>query len=117
MERIVAAVDGSAPSGKAVDLAADLAGEYGAELILFTVVRDRHPVMDAELDAYARLEHIDAPLADLGTAAAETLLADTRLQAAAKGAARISTQSASGDPAEEIIGIGEIPAGRSDRNR
>jgi len=34
MERILAGVDGSEPSLKAVDFAADLAGKYDAELIL-----------------------------------------------------------------------------------
>jgi nucleotide-binding universal stress UspA family protein len=105
MERIVAAVDGSAPSGRAVDLAADLAGKYDAELILFAAVREISLVVDAELDAYARLENICAPLAELGGAAGETALADARLRAAAKGAAWISIHSASGDPAEEIIGL------------
>ena len=43
MERIVAAVDGSVPSLKAVDLAAGLAGKYDAELILVTVAREFSP--------------------------------------------------------------------------
>ena len=105
MQRIVVAVDGSAPSLKAVDLAAELASKYNAELILFSVARKFSPVIDAELEAYARLEHIQTPLGELGAAAAETVLADARLAAAAKGAIRISTQSASGDPAEEIIAL------------
>lgn len=40
MERIVAAVDGSAPSLKAAAFAVDLATKYGAEFILLTVARE-----------------------------------------------------------------------------
>ena len=74
MERIVAAVDGSASSVKAVDLAAGLASKYDAELILFTVAREFPPVIDAELEAYARLEHIETLASEIGVAASETVL-------------------------------------------
>jgi nucleotide-binding universal stress UspA family protein len=37
MERILGGVDGSGPSLKAVDFAADLASKYNAELIVLTV--------------------------------------------------------------------------------
>ena len=43
MERILVGVDGSAPSLKAVDLAADLASKYNAELVLLTVVPQKPP--------------------------------------------------------------------------
>lgn len=105
MERIVAAVDGSVPSLKAVDLAAGLAGKYDAELILVTVAREFSPVIDAELEAYARLEHIDTLGSEIGLAAAETVLAGARLTARAQGATRIATNSAFGDPAEQIIAL------------
>jgi nucleotide-binding universal stress UspA family protein len=103
MERIVAAVDGSAPSLKAVDFAADLASKYNAELILFAVPREFSPGMDADLEAYARSEHIEALASEIGLAAAEAVLAGARLAAEAKGATRIATKWAFGDPAEEII--------------
>jgi len=105
MQRIVAAVDGSAPSLKAVDLAADLASKYDAELILFTNGREFSPVIDRELESYARSEHIETLGSDVGVAAAETVLAGARLTARAKGATRIATNSAFGDPAEEIIAL------------
>jgi nucleotide-binding universal stress UspA family protein len=46
MERILVAVDGSAPSLKAVEFAADLASKYNAELILLTVAP--HPLPDLD---------------------------------------------------------------------
>ena len=40
MKQIIAAVDLSAPSLRAVDLSADLANKYDAELVLLTVGHD-----------------------------------------------------------------------------
>lgn len=105
MERIVAAVDGSASSLKAVDLAADLAGKYGAELILFNVAREVSTDIDDGLESYARIEHIGTLAGDVGLVAAESVLAEARLTARKKGASRISTKSGFGDPAEEIIAL------------
>jgi len=105
MERILAAVDGSAPSLKAVDLAAELAGKYGAELILITVERDIVPVVSEEVRAYARAEHIADLTSDPGFTAAENVLAGARLKAQAKGAPLVATEVGSGDPAEAIIDL------------
>ena len=60
MERIIAAVDGSAASLKAVAVAADLASKYGAELILLTVTRELSAALTAELETFIRQEQIDA---------------------------------------------------------
>ena len=105
MERIVAAVDGSVSSLKGVALAADLAKQYGAELILLTIGRELSPVMTAELESYFRQEHVDAPLSDLTSGHVESVLVGARLEAQSKGATRISTRSSIGDPAEEIIAL------------
>jgi nucleotide-binding universal stress UspA family protein len=112
MERIMAAVDGSTPSLKAVALAADLAGKYGAELMLATVPQEFSAALTAELKTYVRLEHIDTPLTELASVHAENVLAGARLEAQAKGATRISTRSSAGDPAEEIIALAKD--GRAD---
>ena len=90
MDRIVAAVDGSAPSLRAVGVAADLASRYDAELILVAVAPRFSAAMSNELAAYLREEHIDAPLSELGSAHTETVLAGARLEAQSKGAGRIS---------------------------
>ena len=105
MERILAAVDGSASSLKAVDLAADLAGKYKAELVLVTVEHDIVPVISEEVRAYARAEHIEDLTSDPGFAVAQNVIAGARLQAQAKGAPLVATEVGSGDPAEAIIDL------------
>jgi nucleotide-binding universal stress UspA family protein len=100
LERIIVAVDGSAPSLKAVALAADLAGKYGAELMLVAVTQELSAAMTAELETYVRQERIDTELSSVHT---ESVLAGARVEAQAKGATRISTRSSAGEPAEEII--------------
>jgi nucleotide-binding universal stress UspA family protein len=103
MERIIAAVDGSTSSLKAVAVAADLASKYGAELILLTVTPELSASLTAELATYIRQEQIDVPVSELASPWAENILADARLRAQANGAGRISTCFSSGDAAEEII--------------
>jgi len=105
MQRILAAVDGSASSLKAVDLAADLAEKYNAELVLVTVEREYVPEITEELRAYARAEHITDLASDPGFSAAENVLAGARLKAQAKAGPRVSTEVGSGDPAEAIIDL------------
>jgi nucleotide-binding universal stress UspA family protein len=107
METIIAGVDGSPSSMKAVALAADLASKYGVELVLVTVAPELSPAMAAELETYVRQEHLDVPIGELPTEHAQNLLADARLQAAGKGAGKISSRVSRGDPAEEIIGAAE----------
>jgi nucleotide-binding universal stress UspA family protein len=105
MQRILTAVDGSAPSLKAVAMAAELAQKYDAELVLATVARELSAAMTAELETYARQEHIDTPLGELASAHAESILSGAGLEAEANGAKKVSTRSSTGDPAEEIVAL------------
>jgi nucleotide-binding universal stress UspA family protein len=103
MERILVAIDGSAPSLKAVDFAADLASKYNAELTLLTVL-PRHPLkIDPAVAEYARIEHIEDPQTDLALAPAESLLDEARAVARERGATPVSAEPIFGDPAQEII--------------
>jgi nucleotide-binding universal stress UspA family protein len=103
MQRILVAVDGSAPSLKAVEYAADLASKYDAELILAAVGPHPTPTVDPDLAAYARLEHIAAPSAEFATAAIEGVLDQARVAAQQAGAKRISAEPSFGDPGELIL--------------
>ncbi len=60
MQRIVAAMDFSGASQRAVDLAADLAVKYGATLMLLHVVHDTRSG-EPIVTAYAQMEHIRNP--------------------------------------------------------
>jgi nucleotide-binding universal stress UspA family protein len=102
MNRIVVAVDMSEPSLRAVDLAADLAARFDAELVLLTV---GHEISgpDPGMEAYARLEHIQDPVPNIAIASMREGLVGARDRAAAKGARRVATDVFVGDPAEQIL--------------
>ncbi len=102
MKRIVVGVDLSEPSLRAVDLAADLAAKYDAELVLLTV---GHEIggPDPGMEAYARMEHIREPVPTLAIQSMREGLAVACDRATAKGAAHVSTDVFVGDPAEQIL--------------
>jgi nucleotide-binding universal stress UspA family protein len=103
MERTLIAVDGSAPSLKAVDFAADLASKYNAELILSTVAPHALPNLDPAVEQYGQLEHVRVPAAELAVTAADSVLDNARRTAQARGATRISVAPSFGDPAQEVL--------------
>jgi nucleotide-binding universal stress UspA family protein len=103
MERILVGIDGSAPSLKAVDFAADLASKYNAELILLKVVGDRPPELDPAVEEYARSEHIPLPEAELTLTMADNILDHARRQALSSGATQVSVEPSFGDPAAQIV--------------
>ncbi len=131
MERILVALDGSDHSNKAVDLAADLAEKYAAQLVLLHVLSDK-PLSDAERHM-AEVEYLDeivscieAPsvLGSSGDprvrgqqllthysevvhrfreAIGTRLTSAARTRAQAKGVRAIETVLADGDPAKAIV--------------
>jgi nucleotide-binding universal stress UspA family protein len=100
---ILVGVDGSAPSLRAVQFAADLASKYDAELILMTIVHRLSPELEPEVEQYAQVEHIAVPEARIAFTAADNVLGHARTEAVAKGATRVSAEPCFGDPAREII--------------
>jgi nucleotide-binding universal stress UspA family protein len=107
MDRILIGVDGSPPSLKAVDFAADLASKYNAELILLTVVPHLSPEHNAAVEEYARSEHMPVREAELALTTADNVLDNARRKAQAKGVAQISAEPSFGDPAQEIMTVAQ----------
>jgi nucleotide-binding universal stress UspA family protein len=102
MKRIVAAVDHSEASLRAVDLAADLATKYDAELVLLTV---GHEILgsDPGFEAYARLEHLQEAMPSVIADSLRDELVAVRERAAAKGVRQISIEVVVGEPAAQIL--------------
>lgn len=102
MKRILVAVDRSEPSMRAVDMAADIAVKYAADLVLGTVIRDTGP-NDPGIEAYARIEHVKDGETALKIENVRESFSDICDRARAKGARNVTVDVAVGDPAEEIL--------------
>jgi nucleotide-binding universal stress UspA family protein len=103
MERIIAAVDQSDASLRAVDLAAEIAGKYSASLLLLTVVSGVFRP-DPGIEAFANIEHIKEPEITLAIEGVRNGLLEVRNRAIARGARNVSVEVLIGDAAEEILG-------------
>jgi nucleotide-binding universal stress UspA family protein len=129
MERILVALDGSEHSDKALDLASDIAGKYGAELVFLHVMSDK-PLTDAErylaeteylddllasLDAPSTnggdprpraqrvLQHYGAVARQFREAIGDRLMSRARARAQEKGVRQVRTLLEDGDPASTIL--------------
>lgn len=97
MQHVIAATDGSACAGRAIDLAAALAKATGATLLIVTVQGDRsaedvHSLARAEGSAGEALEIL-----------ANETLREASERAARVGAPSIQCRMCWGDPAEVIV--------------
>ena len=101
LKSILVAIDASGPSHRAVDLAADMAVKYNAQLYLLHVMRDMD--LPPELSHMAEVEHIHGPRSDVLTFVGKKILNDAKERAKKKGAARIETELKPGDPATTLI--------------
>ena len=114
--KIVAAVDGSDHSTRALDFAASYAASVQAELLIVTV---RQRVMDEELRRFGRIE--SATIEDILEQEADALLLATKTRAAAFGVTQISTVATEGDPAAVLLehahGAHLLAIGRRGRGR
>ncbi len=102
MKRILAAVDGSEASMRAVELAADLATKFQAELVLIDVVEHGSPP-DWALAEYVRLDQIPGDMGQFAESFARDALEKARAQAVARGAGPVRSEIRFGDPAQEIL--------------
>jgi nucleotide-binding universal stress UspA family protein len=133
MERILAALDGSEASDKALELASDLARAHAGELVLLHVVSDQ-PLSEGERHM-AEVEYLDEVLSGvdvsgvlrargdprvtaqqvlahygevarrLREAIGQRLLERARVRAGDKGARTVSSLLEAGDPARTILRV------------
>ncbi len=102
VEKILTAIDGSAESWRAFDLACDLAEKYGAQLQALHVVPDS--TLPAALHRYAEAEHITSSDRYLYyEIVVEGLLREARDRARRKGFKSLDCGSVRGAPAEVIL--------------
>jgi nucleotide-binding universal stress UspA family protein len=133
-KKIIVAIDGSNHAGKAVAIGADIAGKYGAELILLHALlsrelpRDLQRIAEAEhlIAADARRQPVAAtaglPVADLGSylnlsdgkvtmtksilrELGEKILDNAEKLARDHGAGRIVKRIEDGDPVDVILDV------------
>jgi nucleotide-binding universal stress UspA family protein len=101
IQKLLAAVDGSAHSIKAVDYAIDIALKYKAELLLIYVIAKAE--IPKDYLKFAKVEKIeDSPEALLFIGIAEKVLEDAERRARAKGVKLTQKIIKQGDPADEI---------------
>ncbi len=99
IKTVLVALDGSGHGNRALTAGADLAGKYGAKLLILTVLPDgRVPL---ELYEYLRTEGLY-----LGEVT-ERLLSQAEATAKSCGATNIECQEKEGDPAEAILQVAE----------
>ena len=122
MKRILAAIDGSETSQRAVSLAGELAGIYNGELLVLNVM-PKGAKLDDDALAFARAEGVgDSPMA-ARRGLASKVLGDAAVLAKAAGARRVVTEISTGDPADVILaaardrGFDLIVVGRRGRSR
>jgi nucleotide-binding universal stress UspA family protein len=106
MNRIAVAIDRSAASLRAVDLAADLAKKYDAEVVVLTVVRDISR-SDPALEEYARMEHISDPPEELEIESVRQSFSDVCDRVHELGIEKVTVEVFVGEAADEILAFAE----------
>ena len=103
MKRILVAVDGSGPSLRAVDLAANLAAKYRAELLLVNVMPEQ-AAFDPTLRDFARSEGLEGSPYEVFRAFGNKALSDAQTHANDAGVLQVTSEIATGEPADVILG-------------
>lgn len=101
LKNILVATDASPASNRAINLAADLAGKYGATLHLIYAIREMQ--LPPELKKMAEVEKIAGARSDVLDFVGNKILGDAETRAQKKGATKIKSSLERGDPATAIM--------------
>jgi len=101
LKNILVATDASPASNRAINLAADMAGKYGATLHLLYAVREMQ--LPPELKKMAEVEKIAGARTDVLDFVGRKILGDAETRAMKKGASKVTSSLEHGDPATVIL--------------
>lgn len=105
MKKILAAVDGSEHAWKALDLAADMAKQHGAQLIVLHVVTFE-PMSEA-LRAFAEAEHMPVEEEEgryhFARTLGDHLTRSAEARARGRGLSNVVERTVEGKPADQIL--------------
>jgi nucleotide-binding universal stress UspA family protein len=101
--KILVATDASTASNRALKMAANLAAQHDAELLIVHVIRDMQ--LPPEIREVPELESFNHTREDILRRIAETTLKGAKSIAKKGGAKKIQSVIGSGDPASSIIGF------------
>lgn len=101
LKNILVATDASPAANRAINLAADMAGRYGATLHLLYAVREMQ--LPPELKKMAEVEKIAGARTDVLDFVGRKILGDAESRALKKGATKVTSSLEHGDPATAIL--------------
>jgi nucleotide-binding universal stress UspA family protein len=108
INRILVATDASAASNRALEMAAQLAEQYKADLLIIHVIRDMQipfeikEIPELESDT---IESFATARDEIMRKVAESVLRDAKQKAEKAGASKVQTTIGTGDPATSILDI------------
>ena len=101
LKNILVATDASPASNRAINLAADMAGKYGATLHLLYAVREMQ--LPPELKKMAEVEKIAGARSDVLDFVGNKILGEAEIHDTKKGAGIVKLALEHGDPATVIL--------------
>ena len=108
INRILVATDASAASNRALEMAAQLAKQYKADLLIIHVIRDMQipfeikEIPELESDT---IESFATAREEIMRKVAESVLKDAKQKAVKAGASKVETTIGTGDPAACILEV------------